>query len=251
MKAIKRISLVLLVIMILFSVFITNGIIENGIVTSEINAFKNRAELFQVVGNTTYYTVKAKEGEDTSRHIKNNVNDRKIGAKGDIFVTSRNPLSESKVIGWISKLTWIGHTAIVYDDEGKETIEITGNLDPEENVVKVYTNTWINSTDTTPQIALLRIKNTTDDQRQKIIDYAESKIGYGYNYTFLFNRENSFYCSDLVSRAAAYAEINVNYDYLAATGSDIIVSPETYIVYYRETRYEKGKAKFFVYYLVE
>jgi hypothetical protein len=230
-----------------------NGVLESIIVNKELNDFKARGELVYTKDNIYYYQVRKNYTfEDTSRHIISNQYDKKVGAKGDIFVTSRNPLKESPIMGLISKKTWIGHTGLVIDDRGKETIEVTGNLSREENVVTVWPNTWLigdSPKDPTEQIAVLRIKNTTEEQRQQIVDFALSKVGSKYNYTFLLNRSTTFYCSDLVSRSVAKAGININYDYLATTGSDMIVSKNTYFIFYREVVYKDDAPQYHIYYL--
>jgi len=251
MRAIKRILFVGLVIIILFSVFMINGLIEDVVVRNKINDFKARGVYIATVGNTSYFAVKALEDEDVSTRVVDYFGDGNIGYKGDIFVTSRNPVSGSALIGWLSDKTWIGHSGLVYDEAGEKTIEITGMQLPKYNVVRVYDNTWGDDIPETPQVALLRIKGITNEQRDKVIEYADSQKGKPYNFTFLLNRVNSYYCSDFVSRAIAYAGINVNYDYLATTGSDMIVSPNTYLVYYKEAISTDEGLKYEVYYLVE
>ncbi|HHU55625.1 MAG TPA: hypothetical protein GXZ48_02890 [Acholeplasmataceae bacterium] len=247
MHVIKKLIKLIIIIVSLFAVFMVNGLIESRVVNKELEEFKARGELVYENENNIYYRVKPKyDYEDTSRHIMNDYFDWQIGATGDIFVTSRNPLQGNPITGFISDHTWVGHTGLVIDDEGQNTIEITGNLDDRDrNVVDIWYNDWVIDR-TTDQIVLLRVKNTTEDDRNKMVEYAKSQLGKPYNYTFLFNRAYSFYCSDLVSRSVANAGINVNYDYLATTGSDMIVSPNTYIIYYRE---KIGENKFAVYYL--
>ncbi len=253
MNSIKKLLIFIIIIITMFAIFIVNGMVENIFVNDKIREFTERGMFVLQEGNISYYKVKkAHDYEDTTRHIVDTYNDQKPGAKADIFVTSRNPIYSSVTLGYLSRLTWIGHSGLVIDDEGKETIEITGNMTSEENVVQLWDNTWVYEDSPgikTPQIALLRLKNTTEEQRNKIASYANSKIGYKYNYTFLFNRNKSFYCSDLISRSVSAAGINVNYDYLATTGSDMLVSDETYIIYYKETTVENNVQKHKIYYL--
>jgi|SRR5690554_5704074 len=249
MRHIKKVLIIIIAILSFGVIFIVNGVVERITIDKELNDFKDRAVFVIERGNTRYYEVKAEyDYEDTSRHIKDSISDIQIGATGDIYVTSRNPVPGSVFLGFVSKLTWIGHAGLVIDDKGRETIEIVGNVNRESNVVKAYENTWIEGGKYTDQIAVLRIKDTTEKQRDMMVEYAESKIGMPYNYTFLFNRKNSFYCSDLVSRAVAHAGININYDHLATTGSDMIVSENTYLIYYRERISDN---RFAVYYLTE
>jgi|SRR5690554_2827665 len=159
-------------------------------------------------------------------------------------------------ISWImsplSKYFYLGHASINITDDGSRIIEVFGNSsNPENNVVAESLNTWHISDEDTPNVIGLRIKGTSEEQRNKIVDYAKSKIDYSYNYTFLFNRSQSFYCTDLVSRAAASAGINLNYDYLATTGNDLIANRHVYIIYYRELVYENGIPRYNIYHLEE
>lgn len=249
-KIIKRTFTILIIVIILFVVFMVNGFIENASITKQINDFKSRGVYIDTENNIKYFEVKAIDGEDGS-NIKSSIRDRFVGRKGDIYVTSRNPLNGNALTSWISSKTWVGHSGIVYDNEGLQTIEIAGTLSKSQNKVKIFQNTWIGFSDDTPQIALLRVKDITDEELDNVIEYAESKIGYPYNYTFLFNKSNSFYCSDFVSRAYKYAGRNINYDYLATTGSDMIASGETYFAYYQERIVTNGEVTYEVYYLVE
>lgn len=252
MKAIKISLYVLYVVLFLFMVFVVNGKVENALVNQDIEAFKARGEFVVAIGNTRYYAVKQQyDYEDLSRDVLRGHTISRIGSTSDIFVTSRNPVPGNPITEWLSKNMWLGHAGIVIDDEGRETIEITGNISPEENVVQIWTSTWLSTDRGSPQIAVLRIKDTTEEQREAMIEYAKSKLGLPYNYTFIFNRANAFYCSDLVSRAVSAGGININYDHLATTGSDMIVSPNTYLVYYREKYIVDGENYYRVYYLTK
>lgn len=249
MRKIKKLILITIIIISLFTVFIVNGVIESISVNKQIVEFKARGKLvYENDSLAIYHIVPKYDYEDLSRPVVRNIYDKRIGAKGDIFVTSRNPIRDNPIMEIISELTWVGHSGIIIDDDGEQTIEITGNRSPEDNVVKIYDNDWVSFNDKkTKQIALLRVKNTTEEERNQMIEYAKSQLGKPYNYTLLLNRAHTFYCSDLVSRSVASAGININYDYLATTGSDMFVSNNTYLVYYREVI----DGKIYIYYLTE
>ncbi|MCK9537350.1 MAG: hypothetical protein M0R05_07225 [Bacilli bacterium] len=256
-----RISLLIIkrtlnIVIILTIVFLVNGIIEHFLVQNKINEFKSRGvEYFYIANSNSYYYKVAKkhEYEDASRNVVDF--DRKwLGSKTDIFITSRNPMRDDPNFSWIvaplSKYFYIGHATINVTDSGSKVIEVFGNSsEPEDNVVAESNNIWYYSGEDTPNIVGLRIKNTTEEQRNKIVDYAKSKLGYLYNYSFLLNRNRSFYCTDLVSRAVASVGININYDHLATTGNDLIVSRNVYIIYYRELIYENGRPRYNIYFL--
>ena len=248
-KALKRTFLILTIIISVFTIFMINGLIESHYIRKTINEFKSRGQLVYESNNTRFYKVKKLyEFENVDKHIMTDFNDPFIGSTTDIFLTSRNPVSGSIITQVISKYTWIGHAGMVIDDAGKKTIEITGN--DVNNKVSIYDNTWLtDSLKTTKEIALLRIKDINSEKEIKIINYLYDKLGSPYNYSFIFNRNNSFYCTDLISRAANNAGIKLNYDFLVTTGADIFSSKATYLVYYREKVIENKEIKYNVYYL--
>jgi len=246
----------------MFMIFVVNGAVEYFIVQNRIQEFKERAVGEPVadsnIANTYYYRVPAKEDEDTSRNIFN-FERRFIGAKGDIITSNRNPLRDyppwNFFIQPFAHYLYLGHTSINSAEDGSRVYETLGNRNWENNIVQESTNTWILSEEygsddySSPVIIGLRIRNTTSEQRDKMIEYAASKDGYPYNYTFLFNRANGFYCTDIVSRSVAAAGINVNYDHLATTGNDILCSKNVYIIFIREVVIENGVERYNIYYL--
>jgi len=261
-KSVKFISRFLLALLICLFIFILNGAFEHFVAQDRIEEFKARAVGEPVkderIPNTYYYRVPAREDEDTSRNIFN-FQKRLIGAKADIITSNRNPLREFPILRELAapfaKYFYLGHTSINSEEDGSRVIETIGNSIWSNNKVRESSNTWLTSEESpgseysSPMIIGLRIKGTTAEQRDRMIDYARSKIGYHYNYTFLFNRANSFYCTDIVSRAVAAGGVNVNYDFLATTGTDILVSPNVYIFFLREVVIENGVERYNIYYL--
>lgn len=264
LKLLKRSLIILISILI---VFLINGGVEFFIVQNKIENFKERAEFVgqdQFRYNTFYYRVPVKyDYEDTSRNIFNqDPNKRWVGSTGDIILTNRNPMraAESKTlalsVGFLAQNFFVGHATLNINDSGSRLIEVLGNSsDPEDNVVIETYNNWITIEEAlrdegeSPIIIGLRIKNTTEEQRTRMVDYAKSQIGRPYNYSFLFNRSNTYYCTDLVSRSIKSAGININYDYLATTGNDMIVSKNVYIIFIREQIIVDGEIRFNYYYL--
>jgi uncharacterized protein YycO len=236
-------------------VFLINGTFEKVLVQERISEFKERSQFTKQDGNTYYYRVQPEyDYEDISRNVYN-FDFQYIGSTGDIIITDRNPMRDTPLeipIGFLSKNYYVGHATIVSSDDGSMIYEVLGNSgNPETDIVQETHNTWVTGdVGDTPVIMGLRIKNTTAKQRNDMIGYARSKEGFPYNFTFLLNRTASYYCTDLVSRAVYSAGINVNYDYLATTGNDMIASTNVYIIYLREkTITETGETRYNVYYL--
>jgi len=259
-KAIKK--LFILVFGVVF-VFLANGTVEIGFVSQKIEAFKERGVLVSIddgIPENHYYRVEpVHDYEDVSRPVFN-VEDRLIGSKTDIIVTNRNPMRDHKNIGWatgfLAKAFYLGHATLNADDEGSEMFEVIGNgSTAADNEVSLASNDWITYEEwlgvdgVSPMIVGLRVKNTTEEQRNQTVAYAEAQIGKPYNFSFIFNRNNSYYCTDLVSRAFSSAGINVNYDYFATTGNDLISSREVYVIFIRETVVVAGIKQYNIYFL--
>lgn len=250
----------LLIIIGLTFIFISNGYFEKIIIDKQIKDFKERA-IYEGVdplyNNIHYYKVEKKyEYEDISRYTFDPLTSRKIGSKTDVIITNRNPMRGvavlDPIVGYLSTNFYVGHASMNSVDDGSRMFEVIGNSsDQSRNAVIEGTNDWYiyyNDLET-PIIVGLRIKETTEEQRDKMVEYANMHLGKGYNYTFLFNRSNTFYCTDLVSRAAKYAGLHINYDHLATTGNDMIISKNTYIYFLRDIVYEDGQPIFNIYYL--
>ena len=249
----------LLVIIGLTLIFLINGHTEKFIINRQINEFKERAVY---VGedpnliNVHYYKVSKKyDYEDNSRNTYTTTT-RIIGSKTDVIITNRNPMRGvvglDPLVGYLASNFFVGHSTMNANDQGTLMYEVVGNsTTPEENAVIKSSNDWSSYLKDTqsPIIVGVRIKDTTSEQRDKMVEYASMQVGKGYNYTFLFNRENTYYCTDLISRAAKYAGLNINYDYFATTGNDMIISKNTYIFFYRDIEVVDGKNIFNVYYL--
>ncbi|MGD9886785.1 MAG: YiiX/YebB-like N1pC/P60 family cysteine hydrolase [Bacilli bacterium] len=260
---IKFIKRILLAVLAVFIVFLINGMTEKIFVNDKINDFKKRGELIITADSNPhnhYYLVNPEyDYEDISRSIFD-MDLRIIGAKADVIVTNRNPMRHEPMIAWaiglLSQAFFLGHATINEDDDGRYMYEVIGNSsNPDNNVVAKTYNDWITFEEqlgeegVSPLIIGLRAKDTTDEERDQMVEFASEQMGKPYNYTFLFNRENSFYCTDLVSRAYSKAGTNINYDFLATTGIDLIVSPKLYIIFIRETIIINDEKHYNFYYL--
>lgn len=265
LKIVKIINVILLAFFLLFGIFLINGSIERVAVKKEINNFKKRAvyeEKIIINGQDVHvYKVNVKyEYEDVNRPVftrvvENNEVKYFIGGKTDITLTSRNPfrLIDSSfvqdVTGMFSNWLYIGHATMNTTDNGSHYIESVGNQ-KERNGVSEVESTWIEtelrSGVDTNEIICLRLKNTTPEMRDKMVEDLRSKIGLKYNYNFFINHRKKYYCTDLITRTTDKFGIDINYDGLLAIGNDIILSKNTYIIFFLE-RIEKGV--FHLYYL--
>ena len=155
------------------------------------------------------------------------------------------------IAGMLSKNFFIGHATINITEDGSKCIESVGN-DEGFDGVRIVDNTWIETEvryGNDAQIIIgLRLKNTTEEKRNKICEELLKLEGKEYNHLVFLYRKNKYYCTDLISRTLKKENININYDSLYTTGNDIIVSNETYIIFLCE----RVKEGFFnIYYLTE
>lgn len=265
-----RIILIRVLISILFVLFIwgmlfvTNGLIEKKVVKEEINSFKERGtydKTIDINGQKVdmYKVFPLYDYEDASSFVFDNSLTSKhyIGSKTDIILTNRNPLRmyQTAIVRDIADIAarnfYIGHATINLSDDGSEVIECVGN-DEDNNGVRIVEQAWIytevrNGNDAQAIIGL-RIKDITNETKEKICDGLRELEGKGYNYLLPFYVRNKYYCTDLISRVLYKEDINVNYDYFYTTGNDIIISSSTYLIFLCE-RIEEGYFK--IYYLCE
>src|SRR5690554_6976197 len=258
-KFLRFIKHTLLIILGLGLIFFINGFYEKAIVNDKIEDFKARAEYIgpdENLKNVHYYRVKKEyDYEDVSRNTFT-IDERNIGSKTDVIITNRNPMRGTPVldplVGFLASNFYVGHSSMNSVDDGSRMYEVVGNSGtPGKNVVIEGTNDWYRYIEDieTPVIVGVRIKDTTEEQRDKMVEYADQQLGKGYNYSFIFNRANTYYCTDLVSRSAKYAGLNINYDHFATTGNDMIISKNTYIFFLRDIVYEDGEPVFNIYFL--
>lgn len=269
-KVYKIFKYFIVTIFALIVVFVGNSSFEIISVNKKFEDFKARGVEFHLEGwtssdttknriTTVYRVPKQYEYEDLSREIVD-FDKLLLGSKADIIMTNRNPMRNTPELNFpmnfLAHDFFLGHTSINADDG--MLYEVLGNSgDPSHDGVRYRSNKWLNrpgynsAHNDYPILIGLRIKDTTEGQRNQMMEYAEAQVGKGYNYSFVFNRDRTFYCTDLVSRAVANAGININYDHLATTGNDIIVSDNVYLTFYREATYIDGVKHESIYFLDE
>lgn len=262
-RIIKVLEYVLIFVLVCCSIFILNGTIEKIFVNKEIRDFKERGEYVgteTINGqNVKMYLVKAKyDYEDVSRPSFNKVEKYGVikyylGSKTDITITSRNPLRmvDSGLIrdiaGFFSNNFYIGHATINITDDGSKYIESVGNLGSNNGVLESY-NSWVDTEirggDDTNRIVGLRLKNTTEEIRDNIAKEVQSKVGLEYNFNFFIPKKDKYYCTDLISRTTKKYGIDINYDGMFSIGNDIILSKNTYLIFYID-RVSRGNFEFY------
>lgn len=159
------------------------------------------------------------------------------GTVGDIIVSTNNKLV-NPVIGGLLSYTVGGHACLVtkdYEDyqidlDDDTCIEAIG-LNENNNVASVFPRDFWDNHPVYREVIGLRVK-MSDEEIDELISYASTLVGDPYNYSFLFNTDESSYCTDIISKSFKKIGYNLNKDSFATTVYDLIVSSDTYISYY-------------------
>lgn len=261
---VKYITLVMFILFICIIIFVANGFIEQKPVDVILKNFKERSEYKESViyheQTVNIYEVKPKyDYEDVEYPVftKDENGDYYIGSELDIILTNRNPLRTEPLaivrdIGYFfSKEFYIGHATVNTSADGKTLIESVGNTN-DFNGVREVENKWlkteINFENDAQTIVGLRVKGLSNDIKSDIIKSLRSKLGLKYNMNFIIPKNNAYYCTDLITRTFRDYGIELDYDWFYPTGSDIIISENTYPIFICE-RIEKGI--FNIYYMGE
>lgn len=252
-KLIRATRRLVLVIIALAFIFFINGTIERQIVKKEIREFMLRGELLLPSTNFNYdinrerfYIVRSEyDYEDTSFNTYNH-STKFIGSTGDILITNRNPLPEISVLDPVFVHFWIGHAALVIEDDGSKILEIVGNDTLESNEVLISKNLFYLSYLKSEEVVGLRIKDIDQEKKEEIKVVKDSFLGLGYNFFFVIPIAKRYYCIDLITSVLEKTNININYDFWVSTGNDMIINKKTYIFYYSHVDKEGIVHKYFL-----
>lgn len=273
----KRILKLLLYLVIGFFVFLTGQTIgEHIAIDREIAAFKKKGVLqesistdsvkYYKVSRETYYPNELEktpffEGDLTQP-----------GSAGDIFVTQQSPLVGMAGVHQFVSFFFGGHAAMLDDNnrlyetigipnDDEKLVDVILNGGDSTHVVGGVYNYWLDPehrrvSETDPSYQAygtyyrkewigLRIKGVTQTQIDQTLDFLSDleENEAQYNFLFVLNTKNKYYCTDLVSRA--YESLKTeegkqiykfNQDGVAVTVNDLVLSKNTYISYYVTTK---------------
>lgn len=230
----------IIVTTVTFCYIIINSTYENIYSYNAIKAFKEQcSEVESSYNNQRYYNVSRETEEFSFTRNGGLINP---GAPLDIIIKLESTF-DLIVTPFINFFIG-GHAAICcydYEDENVFTtsydlIETTYNN--ESTKAEVCDKSYWEDLTFTDNYIILRVKNLSEDDKQKSYQKLLSMLGDPYNITFLLNRKNTHYCTDLVTKTFNVAGKNTNYDGFVTTVYDLLVSPDVEIVGYKE--YDKN-----------
>lgn len=202
------------------------------------------------------------------------------GVKGDVLLTFQAPFPYVPVIDQVLSFWLGGHAALVV--ENNRIIQSTGMtsnglLDistmanaifhrgyDEENIYGVSAqkanNYWMIPYRTQShaeypyygayyRTEIMAVRTKYEDKNQiesdidHVIDFAEDKVNRAlYNYLFIFDTKDKYYCTDLVTRAftsineVKNRDYNLDDDGFIPSIHDMLLSEDTYLTLYKETK---------------
>ncbi len=281
----KKIIKLIVVMFIGFLVFST------GVTAAETIAVRRKIKNFTKLGilqedistNKTKYFKVSRETlgfeEEFEREPFFHNNLTQPGFEGDIFVTQQSPFPNLPGVHQFVSFYFGGHAAYVGDNN--RLYEIAGIPSGDESFLEVFfkgsdstvanstSNYWMNDSfrdENDPSFVNygsyyrkewvgLRVKGVSLDSINKVTNFMKDlenrKVQY--NFQFIINRKDRYYCTDMMNRAYetiinnnSFNDISLNYDMVATTVNDLILSKHSYIAYYVTTDKNGIKYLYFI-----
>lgn len=216
-----------------FSFFTFSAFDENIQIKQEINDFKKNSSFYcySKKYNTNFYIVSNENFPINSPSFT--IVDEEIypGYNGDILCSLKNE-HYNKIVSSLFSFYFGGHAALVCN--GQKLFQTTGYSPTKENYATYDENNWLYNHDIRFNFVGLKI-NATQQEKDLIVKESVKLQYKPYNFLFIFNNKNAYYCTDLIERLyKEYTKVNLNEDDVIVSVQDIIVSSYSSIFLYKE-----------------
>ena len=186
-------SLVLLILSIMFTI----ASIHNINMSEDIKDFIDSCSFEFESNGTYYYSLEVDELDDGTITL-NKINDNLygppvLGMPGDIFLMPQSRMEYFPFFSQFITYLFGGHAGVVSDN--KNIIESMGGSSDQSFVYETYTDLFIEER----TVVGLRVNASKEERSQAALN-AKTLIGKRYNYWFILNTKDNYYCSDLCSR---------------------------------------------------
>lgn len=282
MKKIIKLIVVLFIGFLIFSTGVTAA--ETIAVKRKINKFTKLGTIQENISTDKikYYKVSREtlDFEETfTRDPFYNNNYAMLGSEGDIFVTQQSPFPTMPGVHQFVSFYFGGHAAYMGDDN--RVYEIAGIPSGDESFFKVFfkgspstvattaSNYWMRDgyrDEDDPSFKFygsyyrnefvgLRVKVISETEIANVTDFMKDLVNreVQYNFQFVINRNDRYYCTDMMSRAYetiinnnSLDKIDLNRDKVAVSVNDLILSKDIYIAYYVHTDKDGVKHVYFI-----
>lgn len=204
--------------------------------TIKIEQFKSKGVYQEDISSSfiKYYKVEGNEEKKAFQKINNVI---LPGSPGDIICSLHSSI-KIPFIGDIITSYAGGHASLIteryydyFNSSNETTIIESPGIDDYPSPSRIYPINYWTTNQLFPDAIVLRV-NMTEKEQKEVLSFAQTMLGDPYNYSFLFNTRNSKYCSDLIVKSFEKINKNLNKDSFAVPIHDLVISDETYIVYY-------------------
>ena len=236
----------LYLILLIFSIMFIVASIHNIKMTEEIKEFMSRATFELESGNTYYYVVEC-DDLDSDTISRTKLNDEiygipRLGNTGDLFLMPQSRMEYFPFFSEFVSFLFGGHAGVVID-EGKRLIEAMGGSSDQSFVYNEPSDLYGEER----TVVGLRVY-TSKDVREQAATNALTLVGKKYNYFYIFNTLNAYYCTDVCNRVYG-KEFGIDYK-IDTNGfhvslQDLFRSDDTFITFVKF----KQAGKTYVYYL--
>jgi len=251
MKIIKFILVnIAFIIFVIFCAITITSTVRNIIIQEEVKDFISKASLEATIGEDTfiYSILDDTLDSDTIYYEDDYV---LLGETGDIFIMPQSTFSTINLISGFISYSFGGHAGLnaydKYNDEPVLVEAMGGSIDE----MYVYVN---GSEEENPDLYKPESRSviglrvlTSKENRLKASENAISKEGYDYNYLYIIEEKDKYYCTDFVSRV--YSEISealkIDENGWFVSTQDLYESSLTKVTYFK---YVKDN-KIYIYYL--
>lgn len=195
-----------------------------------------------------------------------------VGRKGDILLTPQSPFPYAWGIHEFVSFFFGGHSVLISDNNNSiiqstginaakgisldviiDTVFHDGVIKDDDVVAEEITNYFFRPNYRSEQdssfnkykkfyrteVLGLRVKNISDAQIDIAVDYAKELVNKAlYNYLFVLDYKEKYYCTDLVSRSYKnsynndHEKINLNDDGFITSVNDLVLSEDSYLFFY-------------------
>jgi uncharacterized protein YycO len=164
-----------------------------------------------------------------------------LGMPGDIFLMPQSRMEYFPFFSQFITYLFGGHAGVVSDN--KNIIEAMGGSSDQSFVYETYTDLFIEER----TVVGLRVNASKEERSQAALN-AKTLIGKRYNYWFILNTKDNYYCSDLCSRIYGEEfgmEYQIDTNGFHVSIQDLFRSRDTSITF---VKYVK-EGKTYIYYL--
>lgn len=226
------------VISVVFSIFVImliSATFKNIKTTKMVKDFMSKGVLEQKYGtDTEIYAVYTDQDIDDT--IKFSLDGLYLGNTGDIFIMPESTVSGIGLFNSYMTYQFGGHAGVIgYDEDGKEfLIEAMGGTKEEAYVYKSTDPIDVDLYKPEERSVIgLRVKASTLEERKKAYEYALAQVGKKYNYLYIFDKEDKYYCTDLCTRAYQSIGYDIDKDGLYVACQDLLYFDNTYITFFK------------------